>query len=285
MGMLVKRNCKIFFRDKSAVFFSLLAVFIIIALYAVFLGDLVLQGLDWVPGAKELMNTWVMSGILGVCAVTTTMGAFGIMVDDRDKQISKDFLSAPIRRRDIAGGYLLSSFLIGMVMGLVTFLLCEGYIILQGGSLLPLLAMLKVVGILALSVLASTAMVYFFVSFFKSQNAFATASTILGTLIGFVTGVYIPIGDFPEAVQNIIKFFPLSHAGALFRQVMMEDAMAASLKGAPESTVAEFKESLGVVFTYGGNEAAPLVSVLVLLFTAVVFYLLSVAVISRKKRA
>lgn len=39
MNILIKRNLKIFFRDKSAVLFSLLAIFIIIALYAVFLGD------------------------------------------------------------------------------------------------------------------------------------------------------------------------------------------------------------------------------------------------------
>jgi len=33
-----KRNLLIFFRDKAAVFFSLLAVFLIIGLYALFLG-------------------------------------------------------------------------------------------------------------------------------------------------------------------------------------------------------------------------------------------------------
>ena len=39
MWAMTKRNLKVFFRDRSSVFFSLLAVFIIIALYAVFLGD------------------------------------------------------------------------------------------------------------------------------------------------------------------------------------------------------------------------------------------------------
>ncbi|MGL5255370.1 MAG: ABC transporter permease, partial [Brevinema sp.] len=39
MRTFMTRNLKLFFRDKSAVFFSLLAIFVIIALYAVFLGD------------------------------------------------------------------------------------------------------------------------------------------------------------------------------------------------------------------------------------------------------
>ena len=38
--MLIKRNMLLFFRDKTTVFFSLLAVFIIIGLYALFLGDI-----------------------------------------------------------------------------------------------------------------------------------------------------------------------------------------------------------------------------------------------------
>ncbi len=43
MNLFIGRNLKLFFRDKSAVFFSLLAVFIIIGLYRFFLGD------AWVP--------------------------------------------------------------------------------------------------------------------------------------------------------------------------------------------------------------------------------------------
>ncbi len=39
MTIFIKRNLKVFFRDRAAVLFSLLAVFIIIGLYALFLGD------------------------------------------------------------------------------------------------------------------------------------------------------------------------------------------------------------------------------------------------------
>ncbi|HCD44303.1 MAG TPA: ABC transporter, partial [Lachnoclostridium sp.] len=39
MRVFIERNLKLFFRDRSAVFFYLLSVFIIIGLYALFLGD------------------------------------------------------------------------------------------------------------------------------------------------------------------------------------------------------------------------------------------------------
>ena len=86
-------NLKLFFRDKSAVFFSLLAVFIIIGLYALFLGDVWTDSLSDLANARQLMDSWIMAGLLAVTSITTTMGAFGVMVDDRSKKIDKDFAS------------------------------------------------------------------------------------------------------------------------------------------------------------------------------------------------
>lgn len=39
MKIMVKRNLKIYFQDKAAVFFSMLSVIIIFALYIFFIGD------------------------------------------------------------------------------------------------------------------------------------------------------------------------------------------------------------------------------------------------------
>ena len=65
MFNLAVRNLKIFFRQKSAVFFSLLSVFIIIGLYVLFLGDV---WTDYFPEglseAENLMNNWIIAGIV-----------------------------------------------------------------------------------------------------------------------------------------------------------------------------------------------------------------------------
>jgi multidrug/hemolysin transport system permease protein len=44
MSAMVKRNLKIYFRDKASVFFSMLSVIIIFALYILFIGDSVNSG-------------------------------------------------------------------------------------------------------------------------------------------------------------------------------------------------------------------------------------------------
>ena len=278
------RNLKMFFRDRAAVFFSLLAAFIIIGLYILFLGDMLSSGMKAVPGSRFLMDSWIMAGLLSVTSVTTTMGAFGIMVRDQEKKSAKDFAASPIRRSTLAAGYILSSFIIGLIMTLVTFVLAEVYIVGYGGQLLSAPSALKVLGVMLLSVLSSTAMILFLVSFFKSSNAFATASSLLGTLIGFLTGVYIPMGQLPEAVQSIVKFFPVSHASLLFRQVMMDAPMQAAFAGAPKASVQDFQKTMGVSFQIGGAQVTMLTSILVLLGTALVFFLLSTWNLSRKRK-
>jgi len=282
MMMLTKRNLLVFFRDRASVFFSLLAVFLVIGLYALFLGDIWLQGeIGELEGGEYLMNSWLVSGLLAIASVTTTMGAFGTMIDDKAKKTDKDFYSSPVKRSTITAGYLSSALLIGIIMSLVTLVLAEFYIVINGGSLLSLEALIKVLLLIVLSSAANTALIGFMVSFFSSQNAFGTASTIIGTLIGFLTGVYLPIGNLPASVQTIIKLFPPSHSASLLRQVIMEDAFGICFDGAPAEIAANFKEFMGVTYAFGDKVVTPLASVLVLVIATAVFFGLSVLSFSR----
>src|SRR5680860_877770 len=160
---LVKRNLKMFFRDKTSVFFSLLSVFIIIGLYILFLGNLVSGGLKELLGdsARFTTDSWIMAGLLSVTSITTTMGAFGIMVEDNTKKIIKDFSSAPLKRSQLVGGYIASSFIIGMLMTVAALIVAEIYIFSGGGKFLELMQVIKLLGLMILSVFTSSAMVFF----------------------------------------------------------------------------------------------------------------------------
>lgn len=283
MRTMIKRNLTLFFRDKPAVFFSLLAVIIILGVYALFLGGSWQNSMEQIENPENLMNSWLAAGILAVASVTTTMGAFGVMIEDKSRKISKDFNSSPIRKSDILFGYLGSSFVIGMIMTLVTALLAQGYMIMRGGELLSIADYGKIFLLILLTALMNTSMVCFIVSLFKSQNAFSTASTIIGTLIGFLTGIYLPIGSLPEAVQTLIKVFPVTHAAVLFRQILMKPSMEASFSGVPVEYVTQFKQQMGVTLQFGSNEVTPALSVAVLILTTIVFCGLSLFRLSKKR--
>ena len=278
-----KRNLKVYFRDKSSVFFSLLAVLIVLGLYILFLGDQLVNSVsDTVSGAGRLMDSWIMAGILAVTPVSTTLGSFGAIVNDKSRKIIKDFRCSPIRSGSLAGGYILSSFCIGTIMSLFAFAIIEIWFAIKGYALLSGVQLIQVLGVILLSVLTSSAMMYLVVSLFSSQNAFATASTIIGTLIGFVTGIYLPIGSTDQSVQYVIEFFPISHAASLFRKILMADPMAESFKDVPEKYLTEFKLNMGVEFSAFDHTFTTLESIIYLFAVAVIFYVIGI-IITRKK--
>ena len=266
---IAKRNLKIYFRQKSTVFFSLMSVFIIILLYVLFLGKNLTSSLDanGIDGVENLVNSWVMAGIISVASITTTMGAFNVMVEDRVKNLSKDFFSSPIKKVTIVGGYVLSSYIVGFIMSVITFIAAEVYISISGGEILSFTAVLKVLGIILISVFMSSSLVFFIVSFFYSQGAFSTASTIIGTLIGFVTGIYFPISVLSNSMQWL-----------------MTEPIRISFENAGILRINEFKESMGIILKFGDYTLTPAMHILILLVVGIIFFILAVLNISRKSK-
>ncbi len=280
---LIKRNLLVFFRDKSSVFFSLLSVFIIIGLYALFLGDVMESDLESLGNnVQYIISTWIMAGILSVTTITTCMGALGIMVEDRAKNTLKDFTVSPIRRSAITGSYILSAFIISVVMSLIALVIAVIYILSRGGEIYSVAELIRILGVILLSVISNGSIILFIVVFFKSLNAYSVASTIIGTIIGFLMGIYIPIGNLPSSVQTFIKFFPPSHSAALFRDVMMNNALSNTFSGAPEQTLQSFREYMGISLPVGTFTNETLLSIFILIGTAIVFFTLSVFKMSKR---
>jgi len=284
MTTLLKRNAMLYFRDKVNLLLSLLAIFIIIALYGLFLGNV--WGDDRIralPEVDALRQSWLTAGILAVSAITTSMGAFGVIVDDRDKKMDKGFYASKIKRSHITSAYILNAFIVGVIMTIITAIPLSIFIIAIGGTALTFLSYVKAAGIILLASLSGTAMVCFIISMLKSRNASSTASTIMGTLIGFLMGIYLPIGTLPDAVQTAIKIFPPSHAASLLRQIFMEMPMQVTFEGVPTEYLEGFKEAMGVVYTFGEHVITPFVSIIYLIVSALIFYGLSLINMRRRK--
>ncbi len=283
MIQMTKRGLKIFFKDKGAVFFSLLGVIIIFALFIFFIGDSITKGLDsHIRYKNYIMNSWVVAGMLASSAITTSMGAYAVMVADREHKCIKDFYSSPLKRRSVVAGYMCTGLIISILMSIITFLFGEAYIVMKGGELVSFMIGLKILGVILLSCFASSAMVCFIISFVKTSNTYTTISIILGTLIGFLIGAYICIGSLPNGVQWVVKCFPCSHAAALFRQLLMADGMSKGFSNLPHALLTGFKEHVGVNFVYGSWHPKAWFHILVLIGTGVIFYLLAIINMSRK---
>lgn len=283
MMAFAKRNILLYFRDKTTVFFSLLAVIILISLYVLFLGDMTSKGLPDFPAKKPLLTSWFIAGILAVTSMTTTLGSFGILVEDRANKTYMDFYSSPISRTKLVGGYITSAVVVGSIMCLFTLLASNAFLFLSGETALSFVQMIEAFGIIILSVLASGSMVLLLVSFFQTSNAFAAASTVIGTLLGFLAGIYIPIGGLPDYIQAVVKLFPVSHSAALFRQSIMETPLLEAFSDAPVAMKQTFQIDMGMFYDFNGKETTKLFSVLYLCGTTLLFFTLSLFVMKRKR--
>jgi hypothetical protein len=87
-------------------------------------------------GTRFLIDSWIIAGLLVVTTMTTSLGALGIMVEDKHNKIIKDFASSPLTSRTMMFSYFSSSLLIALIMAVITFILGEIYIVMNGGNIL-----------------------------------------------------------------------------------------------------------------------------------------------------
>lgn len=285
---LVSRNNKVFRRDKTQVFFSMLSVVIVIALYAIFLQKMQVDAIEQVtaatPAAITMVNEWLVAGLLSMIGVTTTLAAFGIAVQDIESKAAADFLTAPISRAKIQLSYVVNAFMIGLAFSLLALVACEIFIVAMGGALLSLDALLKVLCLLVLTVLLASAFNMLLVLLVRTVNAFSTLSTIIGTAIGFLCGLYVPIGVLPALAQNLVMYFPLSHSAVLLREAFMADSMTTVFEGAPAEVLEEYKLMYGVLYEMNGTVLSYSTSIWIMAGAAALFAVLAIVIFKYKNK-
>ena len=247
MFELISRNRKVYTRDRLAFFMSFLSVIILILVYQVFLGQLQIDAIKEALGSDtassdtiKMVNYWLISGLTTIISMTGTLGAFGVMVSDKEKKLSEDF--------KVELSYAIFAILFGIILTMFSCVFAIG--IFNGfSSLLDYSAMdyLKIFGIVSLSTVLSATIVLPVLAFIRTSSAFTTLSTIVGTFIGFISGVYLSIGSVGETLQQVMSWFPMTQVNALLKQVLMKDSIAQVFDSAPSSVVNEYKESYGVV--------------------------------------
>lgn len=285
--MLTKRNMLLYLKDKATVFFSMLSMFIIIGLTIVFLGKMNVDNiLEMVSIERKmatyLVNSWVMAGIIVVNSVTVTLGVIRIMVDDEDKNRITSFWVSPVSRSKITLGYILAAFIIGCIFCFITLGISQVYIYLSGGNFLGFNELIKSIVFTVINVFSSSCFVFFIATFIHTNSVFSALSTILGTLIGFISGIYLPMGALPNMVQKVVKCFPIAYGTSLMREVYVKDAMDKVFSGAPAKILNEYTNYMGITVSIGEKQVDSLEKVLILLGSGFIFIILSVVILTNK---
>lgn len=234
LGM-TKRNILVFFKDKTTLFFSMLAPLIVFFLYIVFLKDTYLSSLkESLTGLEEyvlasdienIANSWLLAGLLGTSCITVSLNSLHVMVNDKNSKIDYDYNSSPIKGYIVVLSYFTGAFLNTFLI--TASILTVGLIILNSiGSLylgFNTVILLYLVTILGCA--SSTILMMIIVSFFKKSSALGAFSGIVSAAVGFVIGAYIPLGNFSNAIQGILSLVPGSHVACLYRNLLMKNLL------------------------------------------------------------
>lgn len=294
---LTKRNCLVFLRDRTAVFFSVLSMMIVLGLMVVFLGkmnsDSLVELLAEFGGERDraldeknatyLIQLWTLGGILAVNSVTVTLTVLGSMVRDETRKRIMAFYVTPVDRVKLSLGYILSSWLVGTGMCVLTLAAGEAYFLVRGYGLLSAAALLKMVGIIALCAFTFSAMGYLLALFIHSDSAWSGLLTVIGTLVGFLGGIYLSLGSLSESLQNVLKCIPVLHATAMFRSVCTEAAVGDTFAGLPDMVGDIFRKEMGITLFLGEREILPWEQVVFLLAYAIIA-IVAAALVNRKRK-
>ncbi len=256
MNILILRHLRIFFRDKGNVFFALLSSLVMFVLYLLFLGNLQAESLlDVAPGlssslATQFVNSWVFAGILTITAVTTSLGAFNVFISDRAEGRLKDFAVSPVPRWKLMVSYIVSAIIVSSVLTLFAAVISQGYLLLSGGGYIGTQNLLRLVPLLILLSTVFSAVACLIATFIKSAAAFTSLSIIIGTSVGFLAGVYVPVGALPSAVANVVNSLPFAQSASLTRDIFAERSLMQVADG-DNSRVELLRESYGFTVNIG----------------------------------
>lgn len=138
--LIVKRNIKMYFKDKGLFISSLITPLILLVLYATFLAKVYKDSFtgalpEGLEVADKLINGCVggelLSSILAVCSVTVAFCSNIIMIQDKFLSSIKDFNISPVKRAKIALGYLAATFVSTLIVCSITCAL--GFVYLANG--------------------------------------------------------------------------------------------------------------------------------------------------------
>lgn len=231
---LVKRNTKLFFKDKGMFFTSLITPVILLVLYATFLASVYRDSFnsaipDVLNVPKELIDGTVaaqlISSLLAVSCVTVAFCSNLLMVQDKVSGARRDLCVSPVRRSLLAAAYFVSSSLSTLIITFTALGICLLYQFKMGwylsGADVALL-FLDVFLLTLFGVALSSC-----VNFFLSTNGQSSAvGTIVSAGYGFVCGAYMPISSFAPGLQKAISFLPGTYATSLLRNHAMRGAFA-----------------------------------------------------------
>ena len=266
LGALIRRNTKLYFKDKGMFFTSLITPLILLVLYGTFLSNVYEETFR---SAVEAAGTTVsdkliggcvggelISSLLAVSCVTVAFCSNLLMVQDKITGTRKDLTIAPVKSGVLALSYYMSTLLSTLLICFAATGVCLAYLAYVGWYLTigDVAALLLDVVLLVLFGTALSSCVNYPLS---TQGQASAVGTIISAGYGFICGAYMPISQFSEGLQKVISFLPGTYGTSLLRNHVLRGVFGEmGAQGFPNEVVEAIRDSVDCNLYFFGNKVA-----------------------------
>ena len=291
---MIRRNCKLFFKDKGIFFTSLITPLILLVLYATFLANVYRDSFlmtlpEGMTLPEEVVNGLVggqlLSSLLAVSTVTVSFCANMLMVQDKITGAANDFLITPIKRSSLAISYYVATAISTLIISFTALGACMIYLAFVGWYLSFGDILLLLLDVFLLSMFG-TALSSIINHFLSSQGQISAVGSIVSAGYGFICGAYMPISSFSEGLQHVISFLPGTYGTSLLRNHALAGVFAEmETLGIPAFAIDAVRDAIDCNLYFFDSKVST--SVMYLVLTAAVILVLSAYILlqaSRKKK-
>lgn len=279
-ALMVKRNIKLFFKDKGMALTALITPIILLVLYVAFLGKVYRESIisalpDGLVLSDSLINGIVggqlFSSIIAVSCVTIAFCSNLIMVQDKITHASDDFAITPLKKSILALSYFVGTVAVTMLIIIIAVAACFVYLACVGWYL-SFVDVLLILADSLLLILFGTSLAVI-VNFSLKTNGQGTAvGTVVSAGYGFICGAYMPIASFGSGLQKVLCFFPGTYGTSLIRNHAMGGAFnEMKAQGVPVELIEGIKDSIDCNLYFFGKPVSIGTMYLILVLCIILF--------------
>lgn len=262
---LIKRNCRLFFKDKGMFFTSLITPIILLVLYATFLANIYRDSfVSAMPEGFHLdealingtVGAQLISSLLAVSCVTVAFCSNMLMIQDKISGARRDLTMTPVRPAALALGYFAASTLATLIICFAALAVCLVYLAFVGWYL-SVADVLRLALDVILLVLFGTSLSSL-VNYPLSTNGQGSAvGTIVSAGYGFLCGAYMPISSFSDGLQKVLSFLPGTYGTSLIRNHALRGVYAEmESQGVPAQVLEGIRDSVDCNLYFFGEKVS-----------------------------
>lgn len=296
LSALIKRNIKLYFRDKGMFFSSLITPIILLILFVTFLGSIYRDSFASALSAAGInadaslidgcVGGQLISSLLAVTCITVAFCSNLIMIKDKTSGARRDLTVSPLRLSTLGFSYYLAALISTLIINLTAAAVSLTYLAFVGWYLSSADVLLLILDVFLLTMFGTA--LSSCVNFFLSSDGQASAvGTIVSAGYGFICGAYMPVSNFSPALQKILSFLPGTYGTVLLRNHAMRGAFRQMTKdGIPQEIIEKICDSVDCNLYFFGEKVSVSAMYMILCASILLFIGIYIAVnLIKEKRA